>query len=151
MLKAEGKILDLRRIHPQGEEMTGEVETQSMHRLKEIFVALPASVQVNLFWQPRSGIVQVDGEIHMAAESACQRCLGTMPILIVAKVHAGVSDSEDLIERLDPGLEPVLSQEGRLNLAAWMEEELIISAPIAPACDIWTGGTCPLSQIDPGL
>lgn len=151
MLRPDAKALDLRRIGRDGEEMVGELPTRSMDRLRDLLLNLPPAVQVNLFWQPRGGVVQVDGEIHAAAEAECQRCLGSMPLHLVARVHAGVGATEAFVSRQDPERDPVLAPDERLGLEGWVEDELILSVPIAPMCDLWKGGVCPLSQIDPGL
>lgn len=131
--------------------MVGELSTRSMERLRGLLLNLPPMVQVKLFWRPHGGVVQVDGEIHAAAEAECQRCLGPMPLHLVARVHAGVAATEALAARQDPERDPVVAPDERLGLEAWVEDELMLSVPISPVCDLWEGGVCPLSQVDPGL
>lgn len=150
MLKADAKLLDLRRISSQGDEMAGEVETAAMGRLRELLISLSPTAQVKLHWQPDRGIVRVDGEIRATAEIECQRCLGPMPLALVAQVHAGTAQSEALITRVDPTLDPVLVEDERLNLPAWVEDELLLSLPMIPMCQAWQGGVCPVSGIEPG-
>ena len=62
----------------------------------------------------------------------CQRCLDTMRQDVASSSRLAVVDGPDEAERLPDGLEPLLTDEGRVALRALVEDELILSVPNAP-------------------
>ena len=149
MLMAKAKILDLRRVSPQGEDLAGEVSTASMTRLASALALLPPTVRVQLHFVPEHGMVKVSGDIVLSAQAQCQRCLGHMPLDLTVPVRVGVAKNEALVERVDASLEAVTVEDERFDLSAWIEDELLLALPISPMCDAWQGGVCSVSGIAP--
>ncbi|MEK8088430.1 YceD family protein [Thermithiobacillus plumbiphilus] len=151
MLKTDAKWLDLRQIGERQETLAGQVSTAAMHRLRTVLTQVPPVVEVDLRLRREQAVVVAGGEIRLDGGIQCQRCLGDMPLLLVAPVHSGITASETLIGRMDESLEPVLVEGDRLELSAWVEDEILLSLPIAPMCTAWTGGVCPVSGIEPAV
>lgn len=149
MLRTDSKWLDLRQIGVREEVLAGQVSTAAMARLHAGLTQVPPVVEANLRLRREQGVVVAEGEIRLEALIQCQRCLGDMPLPLTAAVHSGIAASETLISRLNENLEPVLVEGDRLELPGWIEDEILLSLPIAPMCTVWTGGVCPVSGVEP--
>lgn len=149
MLKSNSKWLDLRQIGERQEVLAGQVGTAAMTRLRAALTQVPPMVEVELRLRREQGVIVADGEIRLEGLIQCQRCLGDMPLSLLAQVRSGIAASETLITRLDQSLEPVLVEEDRLEMAAWIEDEILLSLPVAAMCTVWSGGICPVSGIEP--
>ena len=149
MLRTDAKWLDLRQINEREEFLAGQVSTVAMARLQATLTRLTPTVEADLRLRREQGVIIAQGEVRLDGLIQCQRCLGDMPLLLAAPVRSGIAASETLITRLDQSLEPVLVEGDRLELAAWIEDEILLSLPIAPICTAWDGGVCPVSGVEP--
>jgi len=62
----------------------------------------------------------------------CQRCLGSMMLDVDADALLGVVSGPDEAERLPDELDPLLVEDGRLELRSVIEDELVLAIPPAP-------------------
>ena len=62
----------------------------------------------------------------------CQRCLGSMMLDVDADSLLVVVSGPDEAERLPDGLDPLLVENGKLELRSVIEDELILAIPPAP-------------------
>lgn len=93
------------------------------------------------------GVVHVTGSLHAEMRLTCRRCLGA----VNNPVHLEV----DWL--FDPGLDGVADEpgvfrldrdEGSLDLAPQVREEMILAAPAYPLCDADCQGLCPKCGTD---
>lgn len=149
MLRADAKILDLHRIRPEAVSLQGGVPTASMSRLRDCLALLPDTVEADLRWWGEGPVVRAEGRLRMHTRLPCQRCLMDMPLILEALVDVGFAASESLVEDIDPALDVVIVDNGRLRFPDWVEDELLLVMPISPMCREWRAGVCPVSGVAP--
>ena len=71
----------------------------------------------------------------------CQRCLQPMTVNVDSESQLAVVSGPDEAERLPDELDPLLVEQGRLQLRSLIEDELILAVPAAPLhapadCDV---------------
>jgi uncharacterized protein len=85
------------------------------------------------FGHDEEGRKLLSGTLKASVQVLCQRCMGPMPLAIASSLELLVSD-----EGRQPGqeaLEVVSMEEGNLDVVGLIEDELILSLPLAPVHD----------------
>ncbi len=62
----------------------------------------------------------------------CQRCLGEVGVEIEASAELAFIDDEAAVAIVPESHDPVITEAGRISLAALVEEELLLAMPIVP-------------------
>lgn len=74
----------------------------------------------------------VKGSIDAELQLYCQRCLESMRFVVSAAFALGLVESLEEAAGLPDTLEPLWVEEGELNLADIVEDELILAVPVTP-------------------
>lgn len=112
--------------------LNGEIELGSLPRLANLLHSVSGNVRASLrFRQRGAGLVGVTLEYDTTVELMCQRCLEPMsqPLADSVDITLLPSDTDTYVPE---GTEPVFLDDGRLQPAALLEDELIVALPLVP-------------------
>ena len=118
----------------QGATVERKLSFDGMVRLAESVLGTQGEVEVSLHF----GIDPLhyrfmQGTVTAHVMMRCERCLESMPVEVVASVNVGLVKSHKQAKELPEEYEPLLLERDEpISLAELVEEELILSLPIAP-------------------
>ncbi len=147
MFSPDALTLLISRVSAAGEILRGEAGSGGWQRIRDAGCHLDGA-HVDLVLQRIGEVVVADGIIVVHGKVRCDRCLDPTPWTARIGVRIGVAESEEAVEKVDPDRDPVLSHNGVLDLQEWLEEEVLLSLPMAPRCVEWEAGCCPVSGVE---
>jgi uncharacterized protein len=71
-------------------------------------------------------------EVRAALPLQCQRCMGEVLVEVEATASLALVAGPEEAARLAEGLDPLLVEDGRIELRTLVEDELILAIPVAP-------------------
>lgn len=129
----QGKLpekIDPKRLAHQGAILHGVIPAASLTRLGAAYeVREPASVELRFDWSSERRPV-VTGTVSTRIASTCQRCLQTFETTVSADVAVEIGEAP---RDADQDFELVLAADETLNLVDFVEDELLLEAPMIPA------------------
>jgi uncharacterized protein len=126
------EFLDLARVTRQPLELAGRVRIKAMPRLRALLSGEAGDAELHLrAVDEGNGRVSLRGGIEAQLALTCQRCLEpmTQPVSAEFRLIWVRRDSEAAALETE---EPLLSPDGRVNLAELVEDELLLTAPAVP-------------------
>ena len=134
--------IDVFRLAQRGEVLAGRLPIARMERLVDALVATGGEIEwrVRGWRQMRAGIEPEDFfELSFDAvlQPPCMRCLEAVEVRVADTRRYRLVHSEEEAERLDPDDDAfdVLAGDARFDLAALIEDELILALPAMPRHD----------------
>ena len=120
-----------------------------LRRLAEVLAGTGGEVRYELdFGRDEFGTSYLDVRVQAPLELTCQRTLEPFILPISVVTRLGLIRSEREESALPPGSEPLLiAEDGRLNLADVIEDELLLAVPLVP---VNPDSTLPDEVVDPG-
>ena len=119
----------------KGSELCGEIPLSHMARLCTALASDIGTVQVYVRGRrDGAGRSTLDCEIACRLSLECQRCLEPFEFDLQREAHFVLVESDDALPELDeeePDVETIVGR-GRLDLTALVEDEILLSLPIAP-------------------
>jgi uncharacterized protein len=113
--------------------LSGELRLSTLTRLVGMLYSDVGSVRASLkFGQRRDGWPEVELTYTAAVELTCQRCLEPFRHELAGRVNVVLADAESTPETVPEGYEPFELVDGRFSPAELIEDELIVSMPLAP-------------------
>lgn len=146
---------DLQSLGVRRAELGGRLEVRDMERLRGLLASDDGAVEAKLaFRRDGEGWLTVRLEIGGDLRLTCQRCLEPFTYAVDEDVELALLESPALESRLPEGYEPIVLEGNRLQPAQLIEDELIVSLPLAPkharAADCGTLGRGLESEAAPG-
>ncbi len=124
---------DLNALAEREAVLNGDIELRKLTRLRDILHSDRGSIETSLkFHQHTISSVTVELAFETALELVCQRCLEPLAQNVCERVSLILLDAEPMKSKMDKEQEAVVLTEGKLNPAALIEDELIVSLPIIP-------------------
>ncbi len=122
----------LSRLFARHVRVKGSIAVDRLVRLGAFLSSTAGSVEADLQFAMADGQRVIQGIISADVYLACQRCLEAMPQRIASSLELNLDAGDDielaaLIEQAGD------ARESRLNLLNLVEDELILSLPIAPS------------------
>ncbi|MBI2970521.1 MAG: DUF177 domain-containing protein [Gammaproteobacteria bacterium] len=134
------QYLEPLRLVETREILSGELQVEGMQRLNELLHEHAGSVRFRLsFERDDQGRVCIRGEFSTRLALTCQRCLEPVPVDVTGPIDVALVTDDREAEQLPGGVEPVMMQEWKIHLPAFLEEEILLSLPLVPA---HTAGEC---------
>lgn len=122
---------DPRRLARESAELHGTLPTGRMHRLASAVIELGKAVAFEAsFSIDENGRPLIEGRAETEVTLRCQRCLESMAATIQAPFRLAVVVSEADAERLPEELDAVIVEDGIIETAAMVEDELILALPL---------------------
>ena len=116
-----------------GGVLSGELRLGKLTRLAGMLHSDAGSVRASLkFGQRRDGWLGVELTYTASVELMCQRCLEPFRYELVGRVNVALADAESMPAAVPEGYEPFELTDGQLSPAQLIEDELIVSMPLAP-------------------
>jgi uncharacterized protein len=122
---------DLDAFAERGTVLEGALELSRLRRLRDLLSSDIGRVRARLrFQRHRAGEVSFELSCEANLELVCQRCLEPMRHAVAIQAQMSVVEAET-----EPSMqeyEPVFLEGDRFNPAELVEDELIVSLPLAP-------------------
>lgn len=132
-LHAWYSLRDLESLANRDVALTGELEVAKLTRLVSMLHSAVGSVRATLrFRQRRDGWLAIALEYQGAVQLVCQRCLEPFEQVLADSVNVAAADRDAMPEETPAGFEPFELEEGRLQPAQLIEDELIVAIPLVP-------------------
>lgn len=113
--------------------ISGELELRRFARLVGMLHSDAGSVRASLkFNQRRDGWLEVAVHYEASVELTCQRCLEPFHHELAGDVNVVLTDGESTAAVVPEGFDPYELTEGRFSPMQLIEDELIMSIPLAP-------------------
>ena len=114
-------------------ELSGELRLGRLTRLVGMLNSDVGSVRAALrFSQRRDGWLGVELTYTAAVELVCQRCLEPLRQELTGRVNVVLGDAGSMPAAVPEGHEPFELTDGRFSPAQLIEDELVVSIPLAP-------------------
>ena len=124
---------DLESLADREGVVSGELELSRLTRLVGMLHSDAGSVKASLrFSQRRDGWLEAELTYAASVEPTCQRCLEPFRHELAGRVKVVLSDADSTSATVPEGDEPFELTDGRLLPAQLIEDELIVSMPLAP-------------------
>ncbi len=107
----------------------GQIEVDSMTRLRELLVASPTAVALK--FEFRSSDIDpptLVGEMQTELQVECQRCLQAMPTPMKLEFKLLIDASDDVVQ--ESSLDTIYSDDGIIDIFEVAEDELILALPL---------------------
>jgi uncharacterized protein len=125
-------LRDLESLADRGVTLGGELDLKLLDRLTSLLHSDVGSVRATLrFRQRGDGWLAVELDYQAAVELMCQRCLEPFRHELAENVNVAVADGASLAAA-PAGFEPFELDDGRLQPAQLIEDELIVAVPLVP-------------------
>lgn len=133
-LHAWYSLHDLEALGGRGAVLDGELRVAELTRLRaSLHAHCDAAVEVGVrCGRAADGRVTIQLTVAATLPLTCQRCLEPVEQAVAETVDWIVVGSETEAARVADGLEPLVLADDRLQIAALVEDELIVSLPMAP-------------------
>ncbi len=126
------KPLAIDRLSRDGTEVDFDLPLAAMPRLDSRIERIGGSVRGAVRFGRQSGIAVADLSLQGEALLQCQRCMQPMRWPVRSAVRVALVASAAEADALPEEIEPVPAPEGRISIAALVEEELLLMLPIVP-------------------
>lgn len=118
------------RLAAQGETLEGLVALAELKRLAAEAGPQEGEARVRLrFEHDAQGRRIIEGRLKATLQLPCRRCLQLMEQRVGSEFLLGMATSDRLAAELPSTHEPLLVEDGQLDLLAVVEDELILSLP----------------------
>ncbi len=116
----------------KGKELRGEIAVSELSRLSDMLVNSDGSLTYILRGYHADGRDMLEVALQGTCALRCQRCLGELeyPVSLVSRLLLLPADELEAIEEDDDV--DAIEAESRLDVAALIEEELLLALPFAP-------------------
>ncbi|MEO8464432.1 MAG: YceD family protein [Gammaproteobacteria bacterium] len=124
---------DLESLAERERVLSGELQLSKLTRLVGMLNSDAGSVRASLkFGQRRGGVREVELTYTATVEPKCQRCLEPFCYEFADRVNLVLVEAGSKLDAVPEGYEPFELSDGRLLPAELIEDELIVSMPLAP-------------------
>jgi uncharacterized protein len=113
--------------------LSGQAPLADMHRLAGSLRDIEGVAAYDLQFAPDDqGRPGITGQISAALTLECQRCLGPMHWPMDCEVRLTILKEDEEFDDTEELSDPLVAGEDPISLSALIEDELILSLPIAP-------------------
>lgn len=128
--------VDTRKVFLQDGKLIGSILFSRMPRFEECLLEKDGNVQVELeFSTNKSKQRVIIGKLKTSAPVACQRCLDAVQIDLEDSFTLALIRQESDIAKLEDSLDPWICEDHKLDIAALIEEQLLLCLPIVSTHD----------------
>lgn len=128
--------VDTRKVFLQDGKLIGTIDFSRMKRFEECLLENSGNVQVELeFSTNKSKQRVIIGKLLASAPVACQRCLDAVQIDLEDSFTLALVRQESDIAKLEGSLDPWICEDHKLDVAALIEEQLLLCLPIVSTHD----------------
>lgn len=126
------KTVDALKMVEQRVDLQGKIALDRLDRVRDVLLDNSGEVEVKLsFDKDEEGIRTVTGALEVEVVMQCQRCLQPVTQRVDTPFKLGIVFSEEAAKNLPGYYDPLLLDSPEMELWQVVEEELILSLPIA--------------------
>ena len=123
--------VDTRKAFLQEGKISGEVSLDRMPRFQDSLANKAGTVHVELSFDLNESKRRIiSGHLQAEVEVVCQRCLEPTAIALADDIKLALVKDEAAAEGLDSGLDPWICEDHKLDVAALVEEQLLLCMPL---------------------
>ena len=124
---------DLRSLAERGAVLEGELELAKLSRLRDLLNSSEGQAWAQLSFRLHNGDMLVMAlKCKASLELVCQRCLEPVAYEVSEQVDFAVAEDENSLALVPRGMDLIALEGDRLQPAALIEDELIVSLPLVP-------------------
>ncbi|MFK7862851.1 MAG: DUF177 domain-containing protein [Pseudohongiellaceae bacterium] len=128
--------VDTRKVFQQTETLKGTIEFDRLPRFQDCLLEIRGNVHVELeFSTNKSKQRVITGKLSAPSSVACQRCLEAVQIEVTDSFQLALVKKEADIDKLDDLLDPWFCEDHKLDVAAMVEEQLLLCLPLVSKHD----------------
>ncbi|MEJ1296066.1 MAG: YceD family protein [Candidatus Sedimenticola sp. (ex Thyasira tokunagai)] len=137
-------FVDPWRLANLGKQLSGAVGLGELSRLADALVSVEGESLFTLeFYRDEKKRARIKGNVEAELVLECQRCLEPVTLPVDAEVNLAVIEVAAEAELLPDECDPVMVEEGRIQLLDLIEDELLLAIPQVP---MHPQGTCPVEM-----
>ncbi|MES9904254.1 MAG: YceD family protein [Sedimenticola sp.] len=126
-------FVDPWRLANLGKELSGAVGLGELPRLADALASVEGVAEFTLkFYRDEKGRARIRGGVEAGLTLVCQRCLEIMTLPVDADLDLALIETPAEVELLPVECDPVMVEEGRIQLLGLVEEELLLAIPQVP-------------------
>ncbi len=126
-------FVDPWRLANLGKQLSGAVGLGELSRLAEALVSVEGESLFTLeFYRDEKKRARIKGNVEAELVLECQRCLEPVTLPVDAEVNLAVIEVAAEAELLPDECDPVMVEEGRIQLLDLIEDELLLAIPQVP-------------------
>ena len=130
------QYIDPELLADSGEGVSGALPVAGMQRLRDLLSRTTGSVRFSLqFSRDARRRIRVCGHFSTTLGMCCQRCLEVMDVGIAGDIAVTLVADEAEAKRLPREEEPMVVSTKLVDLALFLEDELLLAVPLAPNHD----------------
>jgi uncharacterized protein len=116
-----------------GRSFRGEVPVSELKRLRPALSSADGRLKVALeFRLDERRVRTLAGRIEGSVDLVCQRCLETLKFPLDLEFRLGIVSSNEEVDRLPDGYEPILVNGEPLRTFDVVEDEVLLALPVIP-------------------
>lgn len=124
------EFLDFVQKADHGARVKGVWPAARMQRFAALLLDDSVDVQVDLQFGRHGKFRTLSGVLSADLTVTCQRCLQAMQYPLQANINLALISDEAAADELPPEFEPLLLETDEMNLAAVIEDELLLALPL---------------------
>ena len=124
--------LDVGQCASQRVELEREFEVREFERLRDSVSRPEGRAAVSLRFKFAGSLAAAEGSVSGGVWLVCQRCLGDFAARLESPVRIAFVDSDEDAATVPEDYEAVTVDAGRLALADFVEDELLLALPLVP-------------------
>ncbi|MDQ1363715.1 MAG: hypothetical protein QG652_1577 [Pseudomonadota bacterium] len=124
------EFLDFVQKADHGTGIKGVCPVSRMQRLAAMLLDDSGSVAVDVQFGRQGKLRTLGGELSANLNVVCQRCLQPMQYTLQTRMNLALIRDDADADALPAGLEPLLLEADEMNLAAVIEDELLLALPL---------------------
>ena len=118
------------KLASQDAELSGTIAVSQLRRLAAALCSSEGDANVQLrFAIDDQRRRRVTAEVHCNVHVLCQRCLKSMPLSLDSSLDGVLVDNDEAAQQVPRHLDPVLTEDGVLNIYEFIEDELLLCLP----------------------
>jgi uncharacterized protein len=142
------QFVEPERLADAGDSLAGSIELSALQRLGDLLDDRAGAVEFELhFSRNELGFPCIRGSFSTVLTMACQRCLKPLEMKLAQPIAVAVIGNASDAGRLMPDTEPLTLEDGRLHLAGFVEDAVLLGMPMAPVHE--TGACTPAVRQEP--
>jgi uncharacterized protein len=127
------EFLDFVQKADHGAEVKGVWPVSRMQRFSASLLNDSGDVQVDLRFGRHGKLRTLSGELSVCLNVTCQRCLQAMQYPLQTQINLALIKDDAEADELPAEFEPLLLEAEEMNLAAVIEDELLLALPLVLA------------------
>jgi len=124
------------RLAESGESISGRLQVRTLPRLVKLLHGPDGVVDFRLeFSKDDRGGVRVNGQYSTELTASCQRCLEPLVLRIAQPIDVDLAADTAGTEEQPVAAEAMVTADGQIHLASFIEDEVLLGMPMAPRHD----------------